>query len=172
MRQGADPHALGPVLADLLGVPVELSEQDGEALVLRDLPSLAGPPENPAVAVYLSDESGEGAQVLLLFPLWDARALGDLMLGEGASSADILDACREIGNVLAGRFMSDLADSVRRRLTPTTPLSTVDMAGAVISSVLASSPAGTRVSSLGIRLHTAECTIGATLLILQAETVR
>ncbi len=172
MRQGADPHALGPVLADLLGVPVELSEQGRQAIALRELPNLAGPPEEPSVAVYLSDENGRGAQVLLLFPLPDARALGDLMLGEGAGPEEILDACREIGNVIAGRFLSDLADAESGRLTPTPPLSTVDMAGAVISSVLASSPSGTGVVSLRIRMHAGDRRICATLILLRMEAGR
>ena len=164
----ADPHALGPVLADLLGVPVELTEREGPEIPLRELPDLAGPPDAPSVAVYLRDEGGQGVQLLLLLPLADARALGDLMLGEGASGEDILDACREIGNVVAGRFLSDTADLSGGRLTPTPPLSTVDMAGAVISSVLASSPANTRLRSLGIRLHAATSRIGATLIVMQA----
>ena len=164
----ADPHALGPVLADLLGVPVELTEREGREIPLRDLPHLAGPPDAPSVAVYLCGEDGRGTQVLLLFPLADARALGDLMLGAGAGSEAILDACREIGNIVAGRFLSQAADRSGGRLTPTPPLSTVDMAGAVISSVLASSPAGTHLRSLGIRLHAAERSIGATLILMQA----
>jgi len=172
MRDGADPHALGPVLADLLGVPVELSERDGREIPLRDLSHLAGPPDAPSVAVYLCDEDGIGAQMLLLFTPVDARALGNLMLGDGAGSEDILDICREIGNVLAGRFLSDLADQRKGRLTPTTPQSTVDMAGAVISSVLASSPPGTSVRSLAIRLHAADRSIGATLILLQTEVAR
>ncbi len=167
MRQGADPHALGPVLADLLGVPVELSELGRHELSLRELPNLAGPPDDPSVAVYLTDENGRGAQILLLFPLPDARALGDLMLGEGAGAEAILDACREVGNVIAGRFLSDLADRESGRLTPTTPVSTVDMAGAVISSVLANSPKGTSVLSLGIRMHAADRRIGATLILMR-----
>ncbi len=169
MRDGADPHALGPVLADLLGVPVELSEREGREIPLRELPHLAGPPDAPSVAVYLCDESGLGEQMLLLLTPADARALGNLMLGDGAASDDILDACREIGNVLAGRFLSELADQRKGRLTPTTPQSTVDMAGAVISSVLAGSPPGTRVRSLGVCLHAPDRCIGATLILLQAE---
>jgi len=169
MSQGADPHALGPVLADLLGVPVELSERAGQEITLRELPHLAGPPDAPSVAVYLRAESGQGAQILLLFPVGDARALGDLMLGDGAPQEAILDACREIGNVVAGRYFSDLADRRASRLTPTAPLSTVDMAGAVISSVLASSPPGTELRSLAIRMHAADRSIGATLILLQAE---
>lgn len=169
MRDGVDPHALGPILADLLGVPVELSEREEQEIPLRDLSHLAGPPDAPSVAVYLRDEGGCGAQILLLFTPVDARALGDLMLGGGAGREEILDVCREIGNIVAGRFLSDLADAQSARLTPTTPLSTVDMAGAVISSVLASSGPGTRLRSLGIRLHAAERSIDATLILLQIE---
>lgn len=167
----ADPHALGPVLADLLGVPVELTEREGPEIPLRDLPGLAGPPDAPSVAVYLRDEGGHGVQMLLLFSLPDARAVGDLMLGEGAASDDILDACREIGNVVAGRFLSEWADRRGSRLTPTPPLSTVDMAGAVITSVLASSPADTHLRSLAIRLHAQARSIGATLIVMQAGEV-
>ena len=170
MSEGADPHALGPVLSDLLGVPVELMEREGRDIPLRELPELAGPPDAASVAVYLSDQTGLGLQVLLLFPLADARALGELMLGGAAGREEILDACREIGNVVAGRFLSGLADLSGGRLTPTPPLSTVDMAGAVISSVLASSPADTRLRSLGIRLHAAERCIGATLILMLTGT--
>ena len=169
MSEGADPHAIGPVLADLLGVPVELTEREGKRLQLRNLPQLAGPPDAPSVAVYLSDEADLGLQVLLLFPLLDARALGDLMIGCGASSEQILDACREIGNIVAGRFLSDLADASHRRLAPTPPQSTVDMAGAVISSVVANSSGGTRLRSLAIRLHAADRSIDATLILLQGR---
>ena len=159
---------LSPVLADLLGVPVEMEERPAADIALRDLPSLAGPPESPSVGVYLHGEDGPGCQMLLVFPREDARALGELLMGPGVEAAAILDVCREVGNVLAGCYLSEIADRRRGRLTPTTPQSTVDMAGAIISSVLAASPpAGIR--SLSIRLQAPDRVIGATLLLLEAE---
>ena len=44
-----------------------------------------------------------------------------------------MSALTEIGNILAGSYLSSLADFTRLRLAPTVPALTINMAGAVLS---------------------------------------
>jgi chemotaxis protein CheC len=64
------------------------------------------------------------------------------LLDEHAESALTLtplqrSALAEVGNVSGCAFLNSLADAIKMRITPTTPLIVCDMAGAILDAMLA-----------------------------------
>lgn len=165
-----DPTGLQDALSELLGVHVDLHESAPQRYALRDIPNLAGPADSSAVAVYLRAAGVFQGQILLILPPQSARRIGDLMLGPGKSSEHVLDACRELGNIVASRYLSRMADAIGGRAIPSTPLSTVDMAGAVISSVLQRASHDPVVHAIELRMQAAGDAIRGTVLVLQDQT--
>ncbi len=165
-----DGHGLEEALESLLGVPVDVEESPPRRYALHEIPHLAGPPEESAVAVYVRSSGVLCSSILLILPPSSARRIGDLMLGAGAPSEDVLDACRELGNIVASRYLSQVADQKGGQAVPTPPFSTVDMAGAVIASALQSAGLDPEIHAIELRLQAEGTVMRGTLLILQDQT--
>lgn len=52
--------------------------------------------------------------------------------GEGADEA-VLSALSEVGNILAGAYLSSFADLIQKKIRPSAPLVCIDMAQAILS---------------------------------------
>ncbi len=164
-----DFGGLREALGRLLGVPVEVFAQPPRQYALHEIPNLAGPAGESAVAVHVQASGVMQGHLLLLLPPRSARSIGDLMLGPGAPSELVLDACRELANIIGSRYLSWVADEAGGRATPTTPRSTVDMAGAVISAIVQAAGVDAPVQAIEMKMQTEEETIHATLLVLQDQ---
>jgi chemotaxis protein CheC len=62
---------------------------------------------------------------MILFPMPTIRRMLEALLGRGVAAEDFTEmersAIREIGNVLASSFLSELGDLTRRRFLPSPP---------------------------------------------------
>jgi chemotaxis protein CheC len=107
---------------------------------IAEVPELLGGAEKVVAGVTLDVLGGARGNILLIFPRESAeRLLNDLI---GVQTADPLESqlgastlC-EVGNILASAYLSALGQMLQMVLIPSVPRMALDMAGAVVDTVL------------------------------------
>lgn len=105
------------------------------------LSEVAGSPEDLVVGVYLSIEGDIPGHTLLVFNYDSALALVDILTGRPVGSTNNLDelgqsVVQEVGNIVVSSYLNSLSDYYGKSLLPSPPNVAIDMAAAVIDSVL------------------------------------
>jgi chemotaxis protein CheC len=105
------------------------------------LSEFAGNPEDLVVGVYIRVAGEVPGHALLVFPYEGALDLVDILQGQPSSTTERLDAMaesviQEAGNIVTGSYLKALSDFFGWTLLPSPPSFAVDMAAAVIDSVL------------------------------------
>jgi len=128
-------------LSQLMNRPIEMTVPKVKFLPFEDIADLMGGAEQVVVSIYLrvvGDSPGHLFFIIehdcakeLLRDLAGIPAVHDEEYSEMEQSA----LC-EIGNILAGSYLSSLADFTRLWMTPTVPAMAVDMVGAILSYAL------------------------------------
>lgn len=122
-------------LAQMLGRPVDIKVPKVVALPLADAIDAVGAAEEPRTAVKLDIFGDLDGTVLLVFPLEDASTLCG-MLGVEPDSEVGLSALGEIGNILGTSYVNALGQMIGMEVEPHPPITTTDMLGAIVSTVL------------------------------------
>lgn len=95
-----------------------------------------------ALAVYLSIAGDIGGHIILLFDLESARRMVDLLMDYPSGTTMELNdmersALGETGNLTGSMVLNSLADASGLQIIPSAPTLVVDMADAILNSVLA-----------------------------------
>ena len=141
----------------MLGHSVRFAVREVHGVSSSALPSLAEDAERDRLAGLRFRILGQGSGwILLLFPLPTIYRLLQLLMGTPANPRDLTEmersAVREVGNLLASSFLSELGDLVGRRLMPSAPEIHFEQIPRVVREMLAS-------------LHA----LGAEVLVIQAR---
>jgi chemotaxis protein CheC len=131
-------------LSQMLGRGVELSVPRVLALPLADAVDACGDPDEDITSVVIPLDGDIHGVVLLLISLEGAATLCSL-LGVEAGTEIGNSALQEIGNVLGTSCLNALASMTGLDLEPQPPHLTVDMLGAVVSSLALSQTASTEL---------------------------
>ena len=153
----------GLARAGLENVAVAFSQMAGEEIAavapelrmvpLAEIPTLAGGPESVVTAIYLAVSGDLSGHITLVLDMDSAARLAWLLLGVGEGVTDqasdttvskgvpdmdpmMRSALEEVGNVVGSAFLNTVADGLRVSLRPSIPYLVVDMAGAVLSTVV------------------------------------
>ncbi|MFQ3549952.1 MAG: chemotaxis protein CheC [Armatimonadota bacterium] len=105
------------------------------------LAEISGSPEDIVVGVYISVEGDIPGHALLIFPINSALALVDLLMGKEIGTYTDMDefeqsTIQEVGNIVNSAYLNSISDFYGCRLWPSPPAIAIDMASAVIDSVL------------------------------------
>ncbi len=110
---------------------------------LRDVPMLAGDPEAPVLASYVSFEGDAEGQLMMLFRPDSAERMAGFLLPEvftGLRPEEVPPLLEslllEIANVVGSSLINAVADGAGILISPTPPLLVRDMAGAILGSAL------------------------------------
>lgn len=108
---------------------------------LSSMPTIAGLPDTVVVAVYLGIEGDLQGHLMLLFSEEAACKTVDLLMGQPMGTTPALDdlalsALAETGNICGSSFLNAISDRTGLRVVPTTPAVVIDMAGAILESVV------------------------------------
>lgn len=114
-------------------VPVEMVPQD------------VGGGESVVVAVYMQVVGDAPGHIIFILEAETAKHLCDSLLGgmEAGEAGPMgfsemqISALQEIGNIMTGSYLRAMADLTRLHLEPTPPALGIDMAAALLSSVVA-----------------------------------
>ncbi|KIL35338.1 chemotaxis protein CheY [Cohnella kolymensis] len=125
-------------LSQLLGKPVDMKVPTVSFLPFEDIAERLGGVETVVVAIFLRVEGDAPGNMFFILKREPARRLlQGLPCLEAAGSEDYseleLSALNEIGNILAGSYLSSLADFTGLHMSPTVPAIAVDMAGAILN---------------------------------------
>ena len=165
--RGSDLRELNDALTNLFGVPVRTRELRRGIAAIGEASSLADAPEEPEVGVHIAVRGQFTGRLLLLLRPGDARRIGRL-LGEGdAPSEEVLDACREVGMIIAGHYLSAMEEFTGEMGMPTPPASAVDMMAAILESVVANAGDGAVASLFSIEVDDPQGPVHLRLLVLR-----
>lgn len=125
-------------LSRLLDKPIDMAVPKVSFIPFEDIADRVGGAEEVVVAIFLRVEGEAPGNMFFLMSQYQARVLLQGLLhfelSEGPEYSEMeLSALSEIGNILAGSYLSSLADLTGLPLSPTVPAIAVDMAGAILS---------------------------------------
>jgi chemotaxis protein CheC len=125
-------------LSKLLDKPVDMQVPKVNVLPFHEVADMIGGAEQIVIAVYLRVVGEAPGNMFFMLSLSSAKRLLQHFIGlemenEDSFSEMELSAVSEIGNILAGSYLSSLSDLTQLNLSPTVPGLAIDMAGAIIS---------------------------------------
>lgn len=125
-------------LSRLLNKPIDMAVPKVQMLPFEAISERVGGAEQVVLAIFLRVEGdAPGNLFFILSPEAAKRLLHRLAGFEVCDGEDFTEmewsALSEIGNILAGSYLSSLADFTMLQMTPTVPALALDMAGAILS---------------------------------------
>ncbi len=129
-------------LSELIGERVDMGVPHIDVRHFSEVPEIVGGPESFVAGIYIKISGSAPGEILLLFPVEDAKQLLYILLKEHSilsrQAFDQLEcsALMELGNILAGSFLNALATMTSLKYIPYVPGFCADMAGAILGAVL------------------------------------
>lgn len=130
--------------SSLLGQKLTTTQPTVEVIPLLDIPKIVGGLENEAIGIYLRAEGDMSAQIMLIIPYQRALELVDLLMGLPPGTTTQLgtlerSALAEVGNMTGTFFLNAIASITNSSIRPTPPAVIVDMIGAILDIIIATS---------------------------------
>jgi len=125
-------------LSTLLDKPVDMEVPTVSIVPFDEIAERVGGSEEVVIAIFLRVEGEAPGNMFFLLTQESAKRLLKNLAGievedENVYSEMELSALSEIGNILAGSYLSSLADFTKLNMTPTVPSLAIDMAGAILA---------------------------------------
>jgi chemotaxis protein CheC len=126
-------------LSQLIQKNIDMRVPQVNIIPFDEIAEFVGGPEEVVVSVFLRVEGDCPGNMFFIIDLQSARNMLSELLGlepkdEGEPLSEIeVSALREIGNILAGSYLSSLADFTKLAMQPSVPALAIDMAGALLS---------------------------------------
>ena len=126
-------------LSQMLSAKVDMKVPKIELLEFQELAELIGGAENIVVGILLTlQDDIDGMMMFLLEKTSAKNIVRMLMGGYGENGAEEfsemeLSAMQEIGNIIAGAYLSSLSTLTNLTITSSVPYMAIDMAGAILS---------------------------------------
>jgi chemotaxis protein CheC len=125
-------------LSLLLDKPIEMLVPKVLILPFEEICEIVGGTETVVLAIFLRVEGDAPGNMFFILNLESAKNMLRHLIGLEESDEDQftemeLSALNEIGNILAGSYLSSLADFTHLHMSPTVPSLSIDMAGAILS---------------------------------------
>lgn len=127
-------------LSQLLGRRILLNVPRVQVLPISDVPDVVGGPETPVAGLYFRIFGQAGGSILILLPQHSAMSLVRTILKQETMGSTLREleesALKEIGNILAGSYLNAIGQMLNMVLIPSVPGLAIDMAGAVMDTIL------------------------------------
>lgn len=128
-------------IATMLNLTINMEVPNVELKAVEDLGSAICPEEETIVGIFLEVQQDITGSMMFLMRLDSAHYLVDRLMGgmgdgnseTGEFSEMELSAMKEIGNIIAGSYLSALSTMTNLKITPSVPYIAVDMAAAILS---------------------------------------
>jgi len=125
-------------MSTLLNKPIDMSVPSVQLLPFEEVAERVGGSEQVVIAVFLRVEGDvPGNMFFIMQEHYALQLMKQLLpnehLDDGTYSELELSTLCEIGNILAGSYLSSLADFTQLQLQPSVPSIAHDMAGAILS---------------------------------------
>ena len=128
----------------MVGRKIHVHNPNAKLVTVLTIPEIAGRQDDDAVGIYLRFKGDVDGQIMLIVPFAKAMELVDLMMQAPAGTTQQLgslerSALGELGNLCGSFFLNSVARSTKAKFHPTPPAVMVDMVGAILDIVVATS---------------------------------
>ncbi|RAV03533.1 chemotaxis protein CheC [Paenibacillus sp. YN15] len=125
-------------LAKLLDKPVDMMVPKVRIVPFEEIAESVGGIEQVVVAIFLRIDGETPGNMFFILTQESAKRLLRKIVGIDVDNEEFysemeLSALNEIGNILAGSYLSSLADFTNLNMQPTVPSLAIDMAGAILT---------------------------------------
>ncbi|WP_163150777.1 chemotaxis protein CheC [Anoxybacillus sp. MB8] len=126
-------------LSKLLNKRIEMTIPDVRIISFDEMMDIVGGADNVVAAVFLRIEGDAPGNMFFVLSIEQAERFIQQMIGdeqfklEQDCSELSLSALQELGNILAGSYLSSLSDFTHLNLYPSVPALSIDMIGAILS---------------------------------------
>lgn len=127
-------------LSKMLNKKIGMHVPSVRVVDFEEMMNLVGGPEEIITAVFLRIEGEVPGQMFFILSPEEAESfvkqltgIDDFSVIDHPDNPMALSALQEIGNILAGSYLSALSDFIGGSLLPSIPLLTIDMAGAILA---------------------------------------
>ena len=126
----------------MVGHKIEVSNPVARLVPLFNIAEIVGGPENEAVGIYLRIEGDLLGQIMMIIPYAKSMELVDLLMDLPEGTTQSLgsmerSALGELGNMCGAFFLNSLSKMVGADFRPTPPAVMVDMVGAILDIIIA-----------------------------------
>ena len=126
----------------MIGHKIEVSSPALTLVPVMSIPKIVGGPEDDAVGIYLRFEGDMVGQIMMIMPYQKTLELVDLLMEMPEGSTQQLgsmerSALGELGNLCGTFFLNSIAKLSGADLRPSPPAVMVDMVGAILDVVVA-----------------------------------
>lgn len=126
-------------LSQLIGKKITMNVPDVHLAAFHEIMELAGGTENVVASVFLTFSGDVSGTMFFVLPVFEATKFVQELVPEDFSFAEppfselAVSAYQEIGNIMAGSYLTALSDFLHLQITPSVPEVAIDMFGAIIS---------------------------------------
>jgi chemotaxis protein CheC len=125
-------------LAKMLNKKVDMDVPKVKVLEFKNVSEILGGEEILVIGILLKVNGDLNGAMMFILEFNAARVLVNILMGKpsddvGEFSEIELSALREIGNILAGSYLSALSQLTNLKIMPSVPDMAIDMAGAILS---------------------------------------
>lgn len=122
-------------LAKMIDKKVDMKVPKVNILEFKDVPEILGGAETEVTGIYFKLEGDINGSIMFLLEMESAYNLVDLLMPRENHTMDefTYSALQEIGNILAGSYISSLSGLTHLNIKISVPSLAVDMAGAILS---------------------------------------
>ena len=125
-------------IANMLGIKIDMNVPNVRLMEVSKLGLAVGEEDETIVGIFLEVENDIDGSMMFLLDIPSARYLvNKLMMTDVADDVPFgemeLSALKEIGNIIAGSYLSALASLTNLVIAPSVPYIAVDMAASILS---------------------------------------
>lgn len=124
-------------LSKMIAKKIDMDVPKVNILEFKNVPELVGGPEVPVVGIYFKVTGDITGSIMFLLDKISAKLMTNLLMGRIDETNDLdemeMSALQEVGNILAGAYLSSLSALTGLKLVVSVPSLAVDMAGAILS---------------------------------------
>jgi chemotaxis protein CheC len=139
-KEGVDHAAYG--FSSMVGRKIQFSKPAATLVPILTIQKFVGRPDEDAVGIYLRFGGDLAGQIMMIVPHQKALELSDLLMGVPQGTTQHLgslerSALGELGNLCGSFFLNTIARMVSADFRPSPPAVMVDMVGAILDIVVA-----------------------------------
>lgn len=125
-------------LSQLINAKIEMKVPKVEMLEFKEISEILGGAERLVAGILITLQGQAEGMMMFVLDQDSAHHLVNILLGKSVDNLDDftdmeLSALNEIGNIIAGAYLSSLSALTNLTITSSVPYMAIDMAGAILS---------------------------------------
>ena len=127
-------------LSQLVNSKIDMKVPKVELLEFKELSDIVGGAESLVVGILLTIEGDIDGMMMFMIDKLSAHRIVDLLMSRDTAYLELeqfsemdLSALQEVGNIIAGAYLSSLSQLTNMKITSSVPYMSIDMAGAILS---------------------------------------